>query len=241
MNRIFLILLAILPFCIKGQNINDVYNISAVNYQGTAKSAAMGNAMGAVGEDISAISINPAGLGLYRKSSFAFTPSLLTTYTKSEYFGNTEHDNRTCLNINNLGYVVTNKSKNVKVNWAWAMNKTNNFNNRTFVNGFNPNNSLIDAYFAEIIANDIYDNKDLEEYSPLEAMKTCKVPVIFFHGEDDDFVPCSMSRANFEACAARKKLVTIPGAGHGLAFPMEPERYLRELKEFFGPEATYQK
>lgn len=166
MNRIFFILLAILPFCIKGQNINDIYNISAVNYQGTAKSAAMGNAMGAVGEDISAISINPAGLGLYRKSSFAFTPSLLTTYTKSEYFGNIEHDNKTRLNINNIGYVNTNKSNNIKVNWAWAMNKTNNFNNRIFVNGFNPNNSLIDAYFAEIIANDIYNDIELEEYSP---------------------------------------------------------------------------
>ena len=28
----------------------------------------------------------------------------------------------------------------------------------------------------------IFGHFDLEEYSPLEAMKTCKVPVIFFHG-----------------------------------------------------------
>ncbi len=155
-----------MPFYINGQNIDDVYKISSVNYQGTAKSAAMGNAMGAVGEDISAISINPAGLGLYRKTSFAFTPSLLTTYTKSEYFGNMEHDSKTCLKINNIGYVKTNKSNNIKVNWTFAMNKTNDFNNRIYVNGYNPNNSLIDAYFAEIIANDIYNETQLSEYSP---------------------------------------------------------------------------
>ena len=40
----------------------------------------------------------------------------------------------------------------------------------------------------------VFGHFDLEEYSPLEAMKTCKLPVIFLHGEADDFVPCDMSR-----------------------------------------------
>ena len=79
----------------------------------------------------------------------------------------------------------------------------------------------------------LFGHFDLEEYTPLEAMETCQVPVIFFHGEDDDFVPCEMSRANFEACAGRKRLVTVPGAGHGLSYPVDPERYLSELRAFF--------
>ena len=79
----------------------------------------------------------------------------------------------------------------------------------------------------------IYGHFDLEETSPIEAMRRCTVPVIFFHGESDDFVPCEMSRDNFEACAARKMLVTVPGAGHGLSYPMGPERYLGSLREFF--------
>ena len=77
---------------------------------------------------------------------------------------------------------------------------------------------------------------DLEETSPMEAMKNCRVPVIFFHGETDDFVPCDMSRALYEACAARKKLVTIPNAGHGLSYPVAPETYLDAMREFFGDE-----
>ena len=68
---------------------------------------------------------------------------------------------------------------------------------------------------------------NLEEYSPMEALKTCAVPVIFFHGEDDDFVPCWMSRKMYDACPSRKKLVTVPGAGHGLSFPVAPEEYLQ--------------
>ena len=84
----------------------------------------------------------------------------------------------------------------------------------------------------------LYGRFDLEETSALEALQRSKTPVIFFHGESDDFVPCDMSRACFEACAAPKRLVTIPKAGHGLAYPVDPERYIRELKDFFGPEAS---
>lgn len=85
----------------------------------------------------------------------------------------------------------------------------------------------------------LYGHFDLEEASPAEAVKNCKIPVIFFHGESDDYVPCHMSRVNFEACASRKKLVTIPGAGHGLSYPVAPELYLQELLDFFGPEASH--
>ena len=69
----------------------------------------------------------------------------------------------------------------------------------------------------------------LEETSPIEAMKTCTIPIVFAHGEDDAFVPCEMSRQNYAACTAPKRLITVPGAGHGLAYPADPERYLEQL------------
>ena len=84
----------------------------------------------------------------------------------------------------------------------------------------------------------LFGHFDLEEISPVEMVKQCKVPVIFFHGDADDFVPCEMSRINYEACASRKRLVTIPNAGHGLSYPVDPETYLTALREFFGPEAS---
>ena len=87
----------------------------------------------------------------------------------------------------------------------------------------------------------IFGHFDLEETSPLESVQNCKLPVIFFHGEDDDFVPCYMSKENFKACPSRKRLVTIPGAGHGLAYAIEPDRYVEELYDFFGPDCSYQK
>ena len=86
----------------------------------------------------------------------------------------------------------------------------------------------------------LFGHFDLEEASPEQALKNAKVPVIFYHGEADDFVPCDMSRRNFQVCTSRKALITVPGAGHGLSYPVEPERYLETLKEFFGPEASCQ-
>ena len=90
--------------------------------------------------------------------------------------------------------------------------------------------------FAKLGAR-IYGHFDLEENSPLEAVKRCNVPVIFFHGLDDDFVPCSMSRKNYEACASRKELIQVPGAGHGLSYPVAPEEYVQNARRFFHPPA----
>lgn len=79
----------------------------------------------------------------------------------------------------------------------------------------------------------LYGRFDPEETSPLEAMKRSTLPIIFFHGETDDFVPCYMSRENYDACISKKMLITIPNAGHGLCYPVDPDRYIAEMKNFF--------
>ena len=79
----------------------------------------------------------------------------------------------------------------------------------------------------------LFGGFDLKRADCVAAMKKASVPVIFLHGDSDDFVPCDMSRECFEACDSRKKLVIIEGAGHGLAYPVAPEKYIEELKNFF--------
>ena len=87
----------------------------------------------------------------------------------------------------------------------------------------------------------IFGGFALEEYSPIQAMSSCRVPVIFFHGDGDTFVPCEMSRQNYDACVSPKKLVIVPGAGHGLSYLLDPEQYRKEIADFFtenGAETT---
>lgn len=80
----------------------------------------------------------------------------------------------------------------------------------------------------------LYGGFDLDSDSPYEAVKRASVPIIFYHGSGDNFVPCSMSEENYNACASEKKrLVIIDGAVHGTSYPKDKERYIKELKEFF--------
>ena len=90
------------------------------------------------------------------------------------------------------------------------------------------------------LAAKLYGHFDLESNAPVEAVRRCTLPVIFFHGEGDDFVPCYMSQENFDACTSRKALHTVPGAGHGLSFPANQKQYIDQLEAFFGPEASAQ-
>ncbi len=76
---------------------------------------------------------------------------------------------------------------------------------------------------------------DPESISPIKAMRSCKVPMLFFHGDSDGYVPCNMSKENFEACASEKKqLVIVEGADHGLCFTLDMENYFSKVKSFFG-------
>ena len=81
----------------------------------------------------------------------------------------------------------------------------------------------------------LFGRFDPDENSPIVSMPNCRVPVIFFHGDTDAFVPQSMSEENFAACAAPKHLVVTPGAGHGLCFPVDVDTYVREIETFFEP------
>lgn len=77
-------------------------------------------------------------------------------------------------------------------------------------------------------------NPDTE--SPINSMKTCTLPIIFFHGIPDDFVPASMSEENYNACISQyKHLELMDGAGHGLCFPADQESYFKAARTFFDP------
>ncbi len=79
----------------------------------------------------------------------------------------------------------------------------------------------------------LYGHFDPNQAIPSEALKKCRVPVFFAHGDADDYVPAEMSKINFEACQAPKKLLLIPGAGHGLGYVVAPEEYRSAIRELF--------
>ena len=86
------------------------------------------------------------------------------------------------------------------------------------------------------MANDMFRkriNMGADEYSTLEALENCKVPIMLFHGTDDSFVPVEMTYENYKVCKAPKKLLIVPGADHGMSYFVETEKYLEIAKEFW--------
>jgi Prolyl oligopeptidase family. len=57
-------------------------------------------------------------------------------------------------------------------------------------------------------------NYDLKEASALAQVKKAKVPIIFIHGEQDDFVPLAMTQELYKTARTNKQLILAPHAGH---------------------------
>ncbi|MBR5981898.1 MAG: alpha/beta fold hydrolase [Firmicutes bacterium] len=59
-----------------------------------------------------------------------------------------------------------------------------------------------------------------------------KVPILLIHGEEDRFVPEYMSRRIADANPEMVTRVTFPGAGHGISYLMDEERYKKITGDF---------
>ena len=86
-------------------------------------------------------------------------------------------------------------------------------------------------YMVDLIS-EVVAGFGLKEVSIPEIMKRNKIPVLFIHGDADDYVPMWMTIKNYEACAAPKELYIVSGAGHALAFSKDMEEGKRRIKNF---------
>lgn len=78
----------------------------------------------------------------------------------------------------------------------------------------------------------VFGGFSLADGGAVEAVKHACVPIMIMHGEEDDFVPFSMSREIYEACAAPKTYLSVPRAGHGTSYFYDTEGYARAVGEF---------
>lgn len=199
MKRLFLIATIILPMLSWAQSETDMLDFSYVNYQGTAKSAAMGNAVGAIGSDFSGIAINPAGLGLFRKATFIYTPEFYITSTTSKYNGGNGFDRSFKLPMNNLGLTWTqdiNEGALKTVSFALGINTINNYAYSAYINGDNNHTSLVDAYFSEIYDNGVFGEYDLEDYSPNILYPLWQTYILNFDDDGNCYTPVPQGGLN---------------------------------------------
>ena len=71
------------------------------------------------------------------------------------------------------------------------------------------------------------------DHSTVDALRKTKLPVLLIHGDADSFVPVEMTYENFQACGSPKKLLVVPGAGHGGSYLKDPGGYRQALLDFW--------
>ena len=146
----FIAMLALCPILtVEAQNATQALRFSQYNPFGTARFAAQGGAIGALGSDFSNVISNPAGLGFYRSSEFTFTPSIYWVNTVSNFMGNSIEDSQTKFNIGSMGFsqgIPQEKSGIAGFAYSLGYSSLANFNSRTTTQGTNTNSSLLDDY-----------------------------------------------------------------------------------------------
>ncbi len=154
----------------------QTYDADALRYNQedlgtTARAVGAGGAFSTVGADLSNITNNPAGIGLYRSTEISLSFSPRFGKSTTEYLGQSSSSSFSKFNMPNAGIAIAvdqaKKKKNKFssnshrfINVAIGYNRVANFNQSSSFSGKNYDNSFVYA-----IANDINSNTDPINYN----------------------------------------------------------------------------
>ena len=92
---------------------------------GTARYVGMGGAMDALGADISTISTNPAGIGLFRHSHASISLGFVSQQDAEKF----DNKSKTTISFDQAGFVYSSRlSRSSFINFAFNFHKSRNFN-----------------------------------------------------------------------------------------------------------------
>ena len=136
------------------QNDADLLRYSMLNPSGSPRFTAMGGAFGALGANFSAITVNPAGMGLYSRSETSLSGSITSGNGVADYYGETHRDNETKVNLPEAStlWLLYNKDEGKglkRVQMGIGVNRLNDYTGAYLVSGFNPQSSYMEAVAAE--------------------------------------------------------------------------------------------
>ncbi len=120
----------------------DAVRYSWFPQNGTARSLAIGGTMGSLGGDLSATFVNPAGIGFFKTSEVAISPSFVLNNVKTNYRGTQLTEKKNSFSFGTSGFVYAMPKLNHN-NSKWtnafsvAFTQNANFNNIIHYKGLN--------------------------------------------------------------------------------------------------------
>lgn len=103
------------------QSAVDALQLTQSDFKGTARFMSMGGAFTALGGDLSSLSVNPGGIGVYRSSEIAATLDIDFQKTKGVAGNITATNSQTKAYCNNFGYVGTVKLNGPLQTFSWGV------------------------------------------------------------------------------------------------------------------------
>ncbi len=162
---------------LQAQNESDALRYSLLGFDGsggTAKAYSLGGAVGALGADATAVTVNPAGLARYSRGEFTMSLGLNGTTARSRYIGTQEYrEGRFNINIPNVSVILAGKvagadpqSKEGILNYAFSfnINRQAGFSRRMLFQGINTGSSYTD-FLAERCNGSANPDMDFSEGS----------------------------------------------------------------------------
>lgn len=199
MKRIGFLALGLFAFAASAgaQTMYDGLTLSENNYNGTARSIGLGNALTAVGGDLGSLTLNPAGGSVAGYSQFTITPNLSISSIKSvgaDGLGDETSTQHTRFNLYNVGMVAnldTGNSYGIKnFSFGFVANSSSNFLGEMYASGINSNTSfmgemavLADGWASSVLnGNYAYENSQ----APWRAVLGYQSGMISTYGSNTD-------------------------------------------------------
>ena len=124
--------MAAISFSTLAQSAMDAYTLTPTELRGTARFVSMGGAFTSLGGDLSTLTQNPAGIGIYRHSDIGlgFDISIRSNETTTE--SDKISVNNTKAFFDNFGYVGVAKLSGTLRNFNWGVgySRINSFDRR---------------------------------------------------------------------------------------------------------------
>ena len=153
MKRNYTFILILVCAFASAQNINDVLRLSGEGSYGSARFQGLNGAFGALGGDLSALNVNPAGSAVFNNSLLSLTGSNYNVKNDATYFNGSSSASLNSFDLNQIGGVFVFKSTNDSSPWrkvtlAFNYDLIKNFDDDLFVSG--NSNQGIDNYFLDL-------------------------------------------------------------------------------------------
>ena len=149
-SNLFLFI-GLLCLSLNAQSLNDALRYSQTSLSGSARFNALSGAFGALGGELSAISVNPAASSVFLSSELSITANTFNNEVTSSYFNNKNISSFNGVDLSQAGIVLVLKdegsSKWSKISFGFNYQVNNNFDNNILARGNNSNNNGIDKYF----------------------------------------------------------------------------------------------